>query len=473
MKKKYLFIPIILLFILTYCNNKHSCKKSITNIQKIHYLYCQPDGDDFWRLMNHDDSGWKEATSLQQLSEAIKKDNPKEVYIRFIVDHSSETINNFYFSIRHSGSFHIYINGIRCGGNESASVDMKEYTIIPRRPEQIGKNIYAIYFKHINGVQPVFDIESKNSPFVSTDDGTWRPEPVIKDLLRDAAAFKGPDHTYYLTATRGDDIFLKPNPNYWLMSPGIELYKSTDLKNWHSLGYVWTFERDGTWNKDTGTFCGRGPARGVFAPEIKYFRNKYWLNYSVNHSTQKHWFGIGILSADKPEGPWKEVSPAAPVTDGFDSNLFNDDNGTVYLLKHGGLIAKMKSDLTATAEPFRHLKPANYPYVGYEGVHLFKYKGKYHLSSAEWNVHEDGKISYDSMIASADSIYGPYGDRYCCIRFGGNCGYFTNDKGELFATPWCYPDNDYHWQRVSIVKLKLLSNDKLQIMKEKVQITNF
>ena len=466
-KNIFHFISILILF--TCCIHKNKCNKNITNISKIHYLYCRPDGDDFWRLMNHDDSGWKEASSFQQLSNEIKKDKPKEIYVRFVVDHTSKTINNFYFSIRHSGPFQIYINGIRCGGSDTISLKNADYTITPRRPEFIGKNIYAICFKHTSGDQPIFDIKINNSPFECTDDGTWRPEPVIKDLLRDAAAYKGPDNTYYLTATRGDDIFLKPNPKYWLQSPGIEVYKSKDLKNWTSLGYVWTFEHDGTWNKDTGTFCGRGPARGIFAPEIKYFRNKFWLNYSVNHVTKKHWFGIGILSADKPEGPWKEMSPAKPVTDGFDSNLLIDDDGSVYLLKHGGMIAKMKSDLTATAEPFRHLKPANYPYVGYEGVHMFKYKGKYYLSSAEWNVHEDGKTSYDSMIASADSVYGPYSDRYCCVRFGGNCGYFTNDKGELFATPWCYPDNDYHWQRVSIVKLKLRNDGKFQIVKEQVK----
>jgi xylan 1,4-beta-xylosidase len=150
-----------------------------------------------------------------------------------------------------------------------------------------------------------------------------------------------------------------------------------------------------------------------------------------------------------------EVSPEKPVTDGFDSNVFFDDDGSVYLLKHGNQIARLKTDLTGLAEPFRELSAANYPQVGYEGVHLFKYKGIYYLSSAEWNVHSDGKVSYDSMIASAKNIYGPYGNRYCALRYGGHNGYFEGPNNELYATIWCYPDLDEHWQRVSIVKMKL------------------
>lgn len=136
------------------------------------------------------------------------------------------------------------------------------------------------------------------------------------------------------------------------------------------------------------------------------------------------------------------------------------------MLKHGGLIARMKKDYSGLEEPFRHLGAANYPVVGYEGVFLFKHKGKYYLTSSDWNVHSDGKISYDSMIASADQIYGPYSDRYCAIRFGGHNGYFEDKDGQVYATVWCYPDGSKHWQKVSIVKMNLESNGYFSLVTE-------
>ncbi len=425
---------------------------------EVHYLFSLPDGDDFALLLNHDDKGWH-GGSLEDLALAVKREKPAQVFVRLIVDHTAETINNFHFQIRHSGPFDLFLNGMKCASAGQPSSEAKEYLIAARRTECVGKNVYAIRFKQGDMAENFLEIGLRDAPFVCTDESPAFPKPVIGDMMRDAAACAGPGG-YFLTATRGDDAFLLPGTKCWLVSPGIEVYQSSDLENWKSLGWVWTFDRDGTWNKEYGTFCGRGPARGIFAPEIKWFRNKYWINYSVNHATATHCFGIGLLCADRPEGPYKEMSPERPITDGYDSSLLVDDDDSVYLLKQGGMIAKMKADMTAVAEPFRHLRPANYPHVGYEGAHMFKYHGKYYLTAAEWNVHADGKLSYDSMVASADSVYGPFGDRYCAVRYGGNCGYFPGKDGQMYATPWSYPESDHHWQRVSIVKLRLRPDGK-------------
>lgn len=396
----------------------------------------------------------------------MSKEKPTQVYVRMAVDHTSETINNFHFQIRHSGSFDLFLNGLKCAGASHASDEAKDYVIAARRTESIGKNLYAIRFRQGGSSGHFLEIAARNSPFICTDKTTGHPKPVIGDMVRDADACMDSNGRYFLTATRGDAAFMMPGVENWLNNPGIEVYRSNDLKNWKSLGWIWTFDRDGTWNKESGTFCGRGPARGIFAPEIKFFRGKYWINYSVNHATDRHVFGIGILCADKPEGPYRDTSPDKPITDGYDSNLLPDDDGNVYLLKHGGLIAKMNADMSAVTEPFRQLRPANYPQVGYEGVHMFKYSGKYYLSAAEWNVHADGKISYDSMIASSDHVYGPFGERYCAVRYGGNSSYFVGKDGRLYATPWSYPESGDHWQRVSIVRIEAGADGRLGVESE-------
>ena len=435
-------------------------EKTNNPVLKICYSFIKPDGDDFWRVLNHDDSRWRKAHDASEIAAAVAKEKPAEVYVRIEVNHTPETLNNFYFRMRNSGSVDIYVNGLKSGGGTNIASEMRDYTIQPRRVEMLGKNLYAIHFINSLKGDSFFDLQIKDAPWVTTDDGFNDPAPVINDLMRDAEVCYGGDGAWYLTGTTGDDTFLKPNPNYWLINPGIQVFRSADLKSWKSLGYIWTFDRDGTWNKDFGTFAGRGPARGIFAPEIKYHKGKYWINYSVNNSNEKHSFGIGLLCSDKPEGPYIEMSPEKPISDGFDSNVFFDDDDAVYLLKHGGEIARLKDDHSGVAEPFRHLTAANYPSVGYEGVHLFKYKDIYYLTSAEWNVHKDGTISYDSMIASSTNIYGPYGNRYCALRYGGHNGYFQGPNNEWYATVWCYPDQDKHWQRVSIVKM-ILGKDGL------------
>lgn len=432
---------------------------------EIHYRFTQPDpwGDHFWSLLNQDDKSWNKAVNLQELNEKIRTAKPKELYLRIIVTLKPENLNNLYFSAKHSGSLEIFVNGSKSAGSDMPAASMQDYVISPRRPENIGTNCYGIHFIDSTSSAPFVEIAIKNSDWINTDGEKVKPAPVLSDLIRDAEVCKGADGAYYMTGTTGPDHFLMPNPLYWQTNQGIQVFRSEDLKEWKSLGYVWTFEKNGTWNKEYGAFGGRGPARGIFAPEIKYHDKKYWINYSVNNMTKSRFFGIGLLASDSPSGPYHEMSPDKPLSEGFDSNIFIDDNGTAYLLKHGGEIARLKKDFSAVEEPFRHLAPSDYPWVGYEGVYLFKYNKKYYLTAADWNIHEDGKISYDSMIASSDSIFGPYGKRYCAIRYGGHNGYFQGPGGNIFATVWCYPDGDYHWQRVSIVQMQLNADGRFEI----------
>ena len=426
----------------------------------IRYLLTQPDGgeDTFWTWPNHGDSGWRPAQNLQDLSTALKRARASHVWIRMDMDLTAASINNSFFRIRHSGPIEIYVNGLKRVAVKKASLDFHDYPSGRRRPESIGRNVYALHFQHTDGSEPVLDIEWVSNPWSSPPKIARFPDPVLPDQIRDAQVCRCPDGTYYLTGTTGDDAFLKPGPDAWLRSPGIQVFKSIDLRHWQSLGWVWTFERDGTWNKEFGTFGGRGPARGIFAPEIHFLKGKFWLVYSVNHTTPKHSFGIGLACADRPEGPWREMSPERPLTDGFDPNLFEDDDGKVYLLKHGGEISELSSDMTRLITPPRHLTAENFPSVGYEGVSLFKHEGRYYLTAAEWNVHADGTQSYDSMAAVSTNLFGPYGPRQCALRFGGHNSYFKDTTGNLFATVWCYPDHDPHWQNVSIVPMHIDQN---------------
>ena len=124
------------------------------------------------------------------------------------------------------------------------------------------------------------------------------------------------------------------------------------------------------------------------------------------------------------------MKPDGPLTREIDASLFEDDDGTVYFVFQDGKIARMKADMTGLAEAPRLLKPANADHVGFEGAFLFKAAGRYYLSCAE---HNEGKY-YDCMIASADRLDGPYGDRYLAVPHGGHNMFFRDREGQWWST---------------------------------------
>src|SRR5690606_39991807 len=77
-------------------------------------------------------------------------------------------------------------------------------------------------------------------------------------------------------------------------------------------------------------------------------------------------------------------------------SLFEDDDGSVYLVGHNHFIAKMNEQLDGLAEPFRRIEETPYasePYI--EGVWIEKHDGQYHLLQTVWSVpQDDGSYSY-------------------------------------------------------------------------------
>ena len=326
--------------------------------------------------------------------------------------------------------------------------------------EVVGRNVFGLHFSAGPGPRAI-SVEHATGPWVPVEERVVRARPIFTDQTRDSQACLGPDGNYYLAATSGDRDFFY-GPHAWMKNEGIMLRRSSDLVTWENMGWVWTFARDGTWARDPGTFHGRA-AQAVWAPEIHYFNGQYWLVYSVNFTTDKHAFGIGLLHADKPGGPWQEVTPGHPISEGYDPSLFRDDDGKVYLIRNRSLMAQMKDDMSGPAEPFRTIAPSNYPCVGFEGPCLFKYKGRYYFVAAETMLHADGKTSYDAVAASAEHVYGPYGPRYVAIRYGGHNGFFVDKEGQLRATVWKLPGSDL---QITLPRIELDPGGNLRPVRE-------
>ena len=259
--------------------------------------------------------------------------------------------------------------------------------------------------------------------------------PLFDVGLRDTAITRAPDGAYYLTGTIG--------PDFMTANDGIRIWKSSDLKQWQDLGLVWSFERDGTWQKKW-TVKNGVRRRAVWAPEVHYLKGNFYIAYCVTG------LGTGLLrsATGKPEGPYLSAhTPDAPLTPGIDASLFVDDDGAVYFVFGSGSLARLKDDLSGLAEPPAHLRcvPADtdaehhHParpcreseldHVGFEGVFLFKAKGRYYLSAAERYYER-----YHCMTAESKTLRGPYSARYVSVPHAGHNTFFQDAQGDWWST---------------------------------------
>jgi hypothetical protein len=283
------------------------------------------------------------------------------------------------------------------------------------------------------------DINPSLSPLPSV-----KFEPLFDFPVRDTDVCPGPDQTYYLTGTTG-------HPTWWKTNEGIRVWKSKDLKTWEPLGLVWSFVKDATWQKP------KGENQAIWAPELHYFKGTFWIAYCVNYG------GTGILRSKtgKAEGPYEDMKPDGPLTANIDASLFADDNGKVYFVWQNGRIARLREDMTGLAEEPHLLKPANAKEVGFEGAFLTKINGRYHLICAAFNNHENHS-TYDCMAASADSIFGPYGDAYLAIPHGGHNALFKDVQGNWWSTFFGNDPQAPFRERPAILPIRIDTNSKIQ-----------
>lgn len=306
-------------------------------------------------------------------------------------------------------------------------------------------------------------------------DSIESPLPVIKPLfryhLRDVAVCKGPKGKYYLTGTTDDN---------WGVADGIRVWESDDLKDWKILGddgFVWTFDKDASNDAQREIKLEKGRlVRGIWAPEVHYLHNNFWITYSVSGG-----YGSGLLRSvtGKPEGPYEDVKKDGAMVNGIDATLFEDVDGTVWYIWGPGNMKKLKPDLMGFADddPPVFPKDANGKEVGYEGVNMYYKNGIYYLMAAEWNCESpkkghvfgntdvnrrtaDGR--YDCMIAMAENITGPYSPAYIAIPHGGHNNIFNDFDGRIWATMFGNDESAAQFrEKPAIVEMRLDEQKRL------------
>jgi hypothetical protein len=271
--------------------------------------------------------------------------------------------------------------------------------------------------------------------------------PLFDQFLRDTSIVLAGDGVYYMTGTTG-------GPEMMVVTSDLSVWKSPDLVHWSPVRdlprqstVVWNIDRDGSaWIKPITLRDGE-PFRPLWAPEIHYINKTFWIPFSV----PRH--GVTLLksTSGKAEGPYEvAIKPDEPISSGIDASLFQDDDGSVYFLYGGGWIAKMKSDMSGVAEPFRHMVSASGREVGFEGVYLFKEHGRYYLCAADFVQGE-----YNTYIATADSLSGPWSERYLAVPHAGHANFFRDKQGRMWSTFFGNDRNTEIKARPAIVPMML------------------
>ena len=197
----------------------------------------------------------------------------------------------------------------------------------------------------------------------------------------------------------GDDYYIANSSFEWW--PGVKIYHSNDLKHYEQLPSP--LNRMSQLN-----MVGEGDSCGVWAPDISWDGEYFWLIYTDVKTRTGGLFNTHnyLVKSKDIRGGWSE--PVYLNSSGFDPSVFHDTDGKMYIVN---MINNFKGILVQEYDPVQERLVGEAKNVfpgtgrGYtEGPHIYHIGDYYYLLMAE------GGTGYDHMVtmARAKSIWGPY-----------------------------------------------------------------
>lgn len=209
--------------------------------------------------------------------------------------------------------------------------------------------------------------------------------------MSDAATVKNP----VIWSDSPDPSIVRVEDNYYMVTttmhyaPGIPIFKSTDLAQWRTVGYVY----ETLTNNDNMNLNGGKDAygKGSWASSIRYRESDgYYYVLTPSYTSNKtHLYKTKDIEA----GPWSEIQ--LPFY--HDPSLFFDDDGTAWVFYGSGdqiSYVQLNNDASGVKAGGRSGKvggvsvnkvtgTTNY-YVQQEGSHMEKVNGEYYLFTISW-----------------------------------------------------------------------------------------
>lgn len=212
--------------------------------------------------------------------------------------------------------------------------------------------------------------------------------PVIHRSAPDPTVIRADDGLFYLYSTED--------------TPNTPIYRSSDLVDWTFIGTAFTNTTRPSWN----------PKGGIWAPDINKIGDKYVLYYSKSEWMGLKNAGVGVATADRPEGPFTDHGCIASyhntgVWCSIDP-FFIEDEGRKYLiwgsywdvfgieLSDDGLSIKPGAEKVHIASNFM------------EGSYIFKRGRYYYLFGSNGSCCEGANSTYRIICSRSESVLGPY-----------------------------------------------------------------
>lgn len=187
----------------------------------------------------------------------------------------------------------------------------------------------------------------------------------------------------------GDDFYLTGTTMHAM--PGLPVLHSKDLVNWTFLSYA-------SDKLDLGPAFRLENAESVYgqghwAPSFRHHNGTFYIFSNVNgHTTQRY-------TARDPRGPWTHTRMKRSF---HDLSVLFDDDGKAYVVwgYQEIRLAELNSELTDIVPGTQRVIVPKGAGMG-EGLHFYKFDGKYFITSAEWN-------GMKMPAARAASLAGPW-----------------------------------------------------------------
>lgn len=215
--------------------------------------------------------------------------------------------------------------------------------------------------------------------------------PVVNFNLPDPTVIEGEDGYYYLYATESIS--------------NLPVYRSRDLVNWNFVGTAFTAETRPSFE----------PKGRIWAPDINKIGDNYVMYYSMSVWGGEWTCGIGVATADRPEGPFTDRgklfrSNEIKIQNCIDP-FYIEDNGRKYLFWgsfHGIYGTELSADGLSLKKDAPIVQIAG---DAYEGTYIHKRKGYYYLFASIGRCCEGLKSTYTTVVGRSKDLFGPYVDK--------------------------------------------------------------
>ena len=185
----------------------------------------------------------------------------------------------------------------------------------------------------------------------------------------------------------------------------IPISKSQDLVNWSYVGDV--FAQTPSWVAPDG---------GLWAPDIQYFNEQYYLYYAASDTTvASGGSAIFVATSSSPVGPWSASStPVIEPNSGrqtIDPAVIQDDSGQRYIFygtHEGGIAARALSADGISSLPATQTQITTAD--RYEGAYVVKRNGYYYLFASASDCCRGPLTGYAVFAGRSENVLGPYVD---------------------------------------------------------------